>query len=114
MPDLRRIEPHPVDAIEPWQRRIERRLGFRLAQMAKEAQDQLRGQPVPLARFAQRAGDPRDHGFERDSALRMPLRVEEDLDMADIVGARAGEIGRGQVVEILFGDEDAHALIIDV
>ena len=42
------------------------------------------------------------------------LRIEEHLDVADIVRVRALEIGPGEVVEILLGDQHRHALIIDV
>jgi hypothetical protein len=42
------------------------------------------------------------------------LRIEEHLDVADIVGARALQIGPSKIVEILLGDQDRHALIIDV
>lgn len=44
----------------------------------------------------------------------MPLRIEEDLDMADMVGMRALEIGPGQVIKILLLEQHAHTLIIDV
>src|SRR3546814_1610033 len=44
----------------------------------------------------------------------VPLRIEENLDVPDIVRIRTLAIGGGQVGEILFGMEDAHSLIIDV
>jgi EAL domain-containing protein (putative c-di-GMP-specific phosphodiesterase class I) len=42
------------------------------------------------------------------------LRVEEHLDMPDIVGVRAFEVGPGQIIEILLRDEHGHGLIVDV
>ena len=44
----------------------------------------------------------------------MTLRIEEHLDMADIIGLAALEIGVGQVVEIRLGLQHRHALIIDI
>jgi hypothetical protein len=55
-----------------------------------------------------------DHGRERDAAAGVALRVEEHLDVADVVGVGAREIGPGEVVEILLGDQHRHALIVDV
>src|SRR5690606_9404013 len=114
MADLRRIEPDAVDARDKGQRSIERRLGVRLAEMTKKAEDQFRGQTVLLARLIERAGNACDHGLEGDPALGMPLRIEKNLDVADIVCSRAGEIRGREFVEILFGDENAHSLVIDV
>jgi hypothetical protein len=42
------------------------------------------------------------------------LRVEEHLDVADVVGVRALEIGPGKVVEIPLRDQHGHALIVNV
>src|SRR5262249_3111709 len=55
-----------------------------------------------------------DHGRERDAAAGVALRVEEHLDVADIVGVRAREIGEGKIVEILLGDQHRHALIVEI
>ena len=55
-----------------------------------------------------------DHGRECDAARRVALRIEEHLDMPHIVGMRALEIGPGEIVEILLGDQHRHALIVDV
>src|SRR3546814_12587729 len=49
------------------------------------------------------ARDAGDDGFERDAACGVPLRIEEDFDVADIVRIRTREVGGGQVVKILFG-----------
>src|SRR3546814_6511486 len=114
MADLRRIEADPGDATQPRQGRVERRLCLRLAEVAEETEDQPGGQAVAVAGLVECAGDPGDHRVEGDAARRVALRIEEYLDMADIVGAGAGEIGGGEVVKVLLCDEDAHALIIDV
>jgi len=42
------------------------------------------------------------------------LRIEEHLDVPDIVGTGALQIGPRQIVEILVGDQYRHALVIDV
>src|SRR3546814_3611369 len=94
MADLRRIEADPGDATQPRQGRVERRLCLRLAEVAEETEDQPGGQAVAVAGLVECAGDPGDHRVEGDAARRVALRIEEYLDMADIVGAGAGEIGR--------------------
>ena len=55
-----------------------------------------------------------DHGGEDNAARGVSLRIEEHLDVADIVGARALQIRPSKIVEILLGDQDRHALIVDV
>ena len=55
-----------------------------------------------------------DHRREGNAAGRVSLRIEEHLDMPNVVGVRAFEIGPGEIVEILFRDQHGHALIIDV
>jgi hypothetical protein len=50
----------------------------------------------------------------RNTARCVALRVEEHFDVADVVGARALEIGPGKVVEILFRNQHGHALVVDV
>jgi hypothetical protein len=82
--------------------------------MAQKAHDEPRAYVIPGLRIVERAGDTADDGREGDAARRVALRIEEDFGMADAVGMRTREIGRRQVVEILFGLQDAHSLIIDV
>ena len=55
-----------------------------------------------------------DHRGKCDPARGVSLRVEEHLDMPDIVGVRALQISPGEIVEILLGDQHRHALIVDV
>src|SRR3546814_18752183 len=95
MTDCGRSEPDAGDAVEPWQRFVERRFGLFFAQMAEEAEDELRRDAVAFARVVERAGDARDDGAEADAARGVTLRVEEDFGVADIVGAGAvAQIGR--------------------
>jgi len=62
----------------------------------------------------QRIADPRDHFAKRHAAPGVPLRIEENLDMPNMVVMRALEIGPGQVIEILAGQQHGHTLIIDI
>src|SRR4051812_34584589 len=55
-----------------------------------------------------------DHRREGNTAGRMSLRIEEHLDMPDVVGVGAFEIGPGKVVEILFRDQYRHSLVVEV
>ena len=54
-------------------------------------------------RIVERPRNAADDGGEGDAALGMPLRIEENLDMAHAIGSHAGDISGGQVIEILFG-----------
>jgi hypothetical protein len=83
-------------------------------EMAQEAHDQACRCAQLSPSIGYGAGQPFDHGRERDAAGRVALRVEEHLDVADIVGVRALEIGEGKVVEILLRDQHRHAEVVDV
>ncbi len=114
VPGFGRIETDADDPVLERQRAIERPFGIRLLEMAQEAHDQP-GVDAELLRGVDRgAVETRDHGRERDAARRMPLRVEEHLDVADIVGVRAFQVRPGQIVEILLRDQHRHALIVEV
>ena len=82
--------------------------------MPQEAHDQLRGDAPLLFAIGQRVGNAGDDIGKGDAALGVALRIEEYLDMADMVGMRAFQIGPGQVVEILRRQQHRHALIIDI
>ena len=111
---FRGIEADADDLVLERERGIQSLLGVRLVEMAQEAHDQAR----PHAELALRIGDgaikPVDHGGEGNAASSVALRIEEHFHVPDIVGMRPLQVGEGQVVEILLGDQDRHALIIDV
>ncbi len=88
--------------------------GFVFAEVAQEAEDQAR-------RYAQlRLGavHPRDQALDHDgeghAPVGMGLGVEEDLGVADVVGGGALEIGEGQILEVLTGQQHGGARVIDV
>ena len=82
--------------------------------MAQKAHDQAGPDARACRGIHDRAMETIDHGGECNAAGRMALRIEEHLDMHEIVGARPLQIGPGQIIEILFRDQHGHALIIDV
>src|SRR4051812_47089730 len=55
-----------------------------------------------------------NYSREGDTAGRVSLRIEEHLDMPDVVGVGAFEIGPGKVIEILFRDQHGHPLVVEV
>ena len=65
-------------------------------------------------RIGLRAGQARDHRLERDAARRVALRIEEELDIADILAGGLAEIVHRQVVEIRLGQQHRHALVVEV
>ena len=82
--------------------------------MAQKAHDQAGLHAELSPGVADGAVETVDHRRERNAAGRVPLRIEEHLDMPDIVGVRTFEIGPGKVVEILLRDQHGHALIVEV
>ena len=82
--------------------------------MAQKAHDQAGLHAEGSLGIANGAVKTVDHRREWNATRRMSLRVEEHLDMPDIVGVRALEIGEGKVIKILLGDQHGHALIVEV
>src|ERR1700730_8662506 len=82
--------------------------------MAKEAHDQACLYAELSPGIGNGGGEAFDHGRERDAAAGVALRIEEHLDVADVVGVGAREIGPGEVVEILLRDQYRHAAIVEV
>src|SRR5262249_41734748 len=112
--ELGGVEPDPEDRVLVWERLVERPLSVGLVEMAQEAHDQP-GLDVQLAlRIGDRPRQPADDDGKGDTARRVALRIEEHLDVADILLASAREIGPGQVVEILLGPQHGHALIVEI
>ena len=79
---------------------LQRLEGGLLGEVAQETQDQLRSQAPLGPSLVERAGDAVNNRGKGNAAIGMALRIEEDLDMADIVGGAAGEVCVGEVVEI--------------
>ena len=113
-PSSDEFEPDPDDPVPERQRRIEGPLGIGLLEMAQEAHDQARLDAELRARVDDGAVQALDHGRECDASGGMSLRVEEHLDMPDIIGAGALKIGEGEIIEILLGDQNRHAAIIEI
>src|ERR1700737_1067377 len=82
--------------------------------MAQKAHDQACLHTQLSPRITNRAMETFDHRREWDTTGCVSLRVEEHLDMADIISARSFEICPGEVVEILLRFQHGHALIVDV
>ena len=53
-------------------------------------------------------------GADRDAAVGVGLRVEEDLRVPDALGGGAGEVGVGQFGEVLLGAQDRHQGVVEV
>ena len=100
MAELGGIEPDRLDPVEPGLRLLQRRERGLLVEMAQEAEDQLRGDAVPRLGLVHAGEQAAHHRVERDAAVGVGLRIEEDLGMDDVVGRRAVEIGEGEVAEI--------------
>src|SRR5262249_31410578 len=69
---------------------------------------------VRLSRLVEGTLQAPDHGLDRDAAGDMSLGIEEHLHMPQALGVDPGEIGRGEVMEILLGPEHRHALVVEV
>ena len=114
MPHLGRIEPDADHLVEPGLGLFQRPERIVLVEMPQIAHDQPDAHPV----LRPRRIDPREQtvgdDVERDAAMRVRLRIEEDLGMAHIVGGGAREIGAGEVAEVGLGAQDVGALVIDV
>ena len=114
MADLRGIEADADDPILVVKGEIEGRLRVGLVEMAQEAHDEMARDAEVALRFVEGALQPVDHRPERDPALEMSLGIEEDLDMAQTLAPDLGEIGGGEIVEILLGPQHRHALIVEI
>jgi len=78
--------------------------------VAQETHDQRGADRTFLAG----APDAVDDGLEGHAACGMGLRIEEDLGVPHVVGGGPGEIGRGHVIEVLFGEQDTRAGVINI
>ncbi len=62
----------------------------------------------------QRRGQPAEYLFQRHSVGQVRLRVEEDLGPAYSRRRGAGQIGAGQVVEVLLGPQHTQVRVVHV
>ena len=114
MAQFRTVQSDALDPVQPGPGHVQGVKGGRLGQVAQEAQDEFRTHPPVRLGLVERPGNAGHDGVEGNAAVRMALRIEEDLDMAHIVGPHPLEIGPGEIEEILFGHQHIHADIIDV
>ena len=69
--------------------------------------------PSVRSHVAQRAPQSVDHGLERDAAIEMRLRVEEDLRVANALRARALQVRGGEIVVVLRRPQHRHSLVVE-
>jgi hypothetical protein len=112
--DLGRIEPDPLDLVEPRLGHRQRRERGVFVEMPQKAQDQLRGQSVLGLGLRHSREQSFDHRPERDPAIGVRLWIEEDFGMHHPVRRRAIEIGGGKVAEIGLGLKHPGTGVIDV
>ena len=82
--------------------------------MTQETHDQFRRHAELRLGHAKRRQNAADRRVEWHAALRVALRIEKNLGVADIVRPRAVEIRHRQIEEIFLRSKDVHPLIIDV
>ena len=102
------------DAVSVGEGLVERLLRVVFFEMPQEAQDQLRADAELAPAIQQSLVDALDHGGEGNPPAGVCLGVEEDLRVQDVVAMDSRQVRPGQVVEILLGQEDACALIVEI
>jgi hypothetical protein len=65
-------------------------------------------------RLVERVGQSRQHRVEGDPAPGVTLRIEEHLDMLDVLRRHLGEIGEGEIEKVLPGPQHGHAGIVEI
>ena len=103
-----------MDAGEPGLSLLQGFEGVLFRQVTQEAHDEAIGDAIFIFCRIKGFQDALDRDLEGNAALCMALRIEEHLDMADIVGGDTLEISVRQVMEVRLGLQDGHALIVDV
>ena len=68
--------------------------------------------PSVRSHVPQRGPHAVDHGLERDAAIEVRLRVEEDLRVTNALRARALEVRGGEIVVILRLLQHGHSLVV--
>jgi hypothetical protein len=111
---LRGIEPDAEDmrlAPAGLRQRVE---GLFLGQVPQKAHDQLGCDPELPLRAVEGIRQSGHHRVEGNAAPGMPLGIEEHLDMPHILGRHPGEVGEGEIEEILPGPQHRHAGVIEI
>ena len=114
MADFGRVEAHADDATQPRLGRLQGGEGAFLAEMAQEAEDQLRRQAVPLFggdEAGQQAVGRHGEGYVPGGVC---LGVEEHFGVDDAVGRRPRAVGEGEVVEVSLGPQHVGPLVVEV
>ena len=114
MADLGRIQSDADEVMEIRLGGLQGGEGFVLAEMAQEAEDQARRHAQLRLRPVHARDQALDHDGEGHAPVGVGLGVEEDLGVAHIVGGGALEIGEGQILEVLTGQQHGRARVIDV
>ena len=81
--------------------------------MAQETHDQLRGHPEVAPRLVERIGQSRQDGIERHPPPGVALRIEEYLDMGDILSGGFFQVGERQFEKVFPGEQHRHAGVIE-
>ena len=81
-------------------------------EVAEEAQDQLDAEAEFVAGAIAGGGVAGEDGGEGDAAGGVGLRVEEDFGVDDTLGVGGGEVGPGEVGEVLRVEEDGEGGVV--
>ena len=90
--------------------RLRRRFG---AHVPQETHDELGADTELVLCIRLRPANAPDHGVVGDAARGVRLGVEEYLGIEHVLGMRPGQVGGREIVEVLLGHQDAHALVVD-
>jgi hypothetical protein len=110
--DFRGIQADAHDAIQEGHGLLQRGKSSFLIQMAQKAHDDTAADPQFLLAPLQGRPDTFKYGFKSHPPIRMPLRVEKDFGVHDIVIPAALQVSPCQVIKVLRGEEHRHALVI--
>ena len=108
------VEPHADEGVAPGQGGFQRLEGLALGQVPQKAQDQRAADAQIAARVVAGAGEAAHHRVQGHAARRVRLRVEENLGAHYVFRSCPRKIGARQVVKILFLQQHAGALVVQV
>ena len=102
VPDLGAVQPDADHQVAVGQQPRQQRLGLRRVAVAQEAGDQPGGDPVPLLRPPANASPrPSSTTSSGTPAGQVRLRVDEHLGVPHALRGGPGEVGLGEVGEVL-------------